>query len=630
MTQKFRNIFPIVLVCAIVVAASTLMFRAAFEESAIMDEVAHIPAGYGYVKYLDFRLNPEHPPFLKALAAIPLLFADVRFPVDHTSWTKDVNGQWEAGAQFLYKYGNNADQIIHLARIFPILLTVLTIILIYIWSREIIGKWWALLPTVLFGLSPTVLAHGHYVTTDIAATFGIFLATYLFCKFLLHSSPQTLAWAGIGFGIAQLTKFSNALLIPFFVIMTLIYAGVRVLGNKRWWYYIKSLIFIFIIGFAVVYAVYFLFTINYPPARQLSDTSSILAPFKPHFMADIDIFMVKNRLFRPFGEYFLGLLMVLQRSAGGNTGYFLGDISNTGWWYYFPTVLLIKEPLPSIIFLLFGLFFVFKNVIRSWFAIPEGIKSKIKGLTDYLGTHFPEFAMLVFIIIYWAYSMKSPLNIGVRHLIPTLPLIYILTASSLKNWFEKRNSLPAESVLAKILSVLGEFAKRSAKLIFIGALILWLILEVCAASPYFLSYFNEIGGGVSSGYRYVTDSNYDWGQDMKRLQKFVAEPPDGGKINKVAVDYFGGGDARYYLGENVAENWWSARGNPMDKGIEWLAVSVNTLEGAMGTITSDTVHRNAGDGYEWLKELRPTPPGIGQVPRPDMRAGTSIFIYHLK
>ena len=68
-----------------------------------MDELAHIPAGYGYVKYLDYRLNPEHPPLVKAIAALPLLFQKLKFPTDKSAWQKDVNGQWQSGAQFLYE-----------------------------------------------------------------------------------------------------------------------------------------------------------------------------------------------------------------------------------------------------------------------------------------------------------------------------------------------------------------------------------------------------------------------------------------------------------------------------------------------------------------------------------------------
>ena len=51
-----------------------LMFFSSWNDAATFDEVAHIPAGYSYLTQKDYRLNPEHPPLIKDLSAIPLLF----------------------------------------------------------------------------------------------------------------------------------------------------------------------------------------------------------------------------------------------------------------------------------------------------------------------------------------------------------------------------------------------------------------------------------------------------------------------------------------------------------------------------------------------------------------------------
>ena len=119
----------LVLIC---VASFSLMLWAARTDSAIDDELAHIPAGYGYVHNLSYDLNPEHPPLVKALAMLPVLFLHPDFPTQSSAWTTDVNGQWSMGAQFLYGTKaadqpiNNANEIIQTARIVPILLTILT------------------------------------------------------------------------------------------------------------------------------------------------------------------------------------------------------------------------------------------------------------------------------------------------------------------------------------------------------------------------------------------------------------------------------------------------------------------------------------------------------------------------
>src|SRR3989344_4547000 len=86
-----------------------LMVFSSLQESAVMDELAHIPAGYSYLNNLDYRLNPEHPPLVKMLVGIPLLFLDLNFPIDNPAWRTAVNGQWDMGTAFLYQSGNDPD-----------------------------------------------------------------------------------------------------------------------------------------------------------------------------------------------------------------------------------------------------------------------------------------------------------------------------------------------------------------------------------------------------------------------------------------------------------------------------------------------------------------------------------------
>ena len=388
---------------------------------------------------------------------------------------------------------------------------------------------------------------------------------------------------------------------------------------KTLWIYARGVLYMTLVVLILIYAVYFVFTLHYPPEKQLTDTTTILASFSPQWIAKINISLVENPVLRPLGEYGLGLLMVLQRSAGGNTSYFLGEISNTGWWYYFPVVFLLKEPLPSLLLLFFAIGF---GLIRFWKTLKTR-KNVIKEFSNLLGTHFSECAMFLFILIYWVYSMRSPLNIGVRHLIPTLPFIYTLTTLGIKSWTHTHYAF-VKGFFASLSNAIRHFMKISLKFIFIAIMLAWFLGETIGAAPYFLSYFNQIGGGVKGGYRYVTDSNYDWGQDLKQLQNFVEE----NNIEKIAVDYFGGGDLEYYLGSSVVEYWWSARGNPKESGIEWFAISINNLQGAFGDIIP-SLERKPEDAYPWLATLKNYKEEIGEVPTPDYRAGTSIFIYRL-
>jgi len=604
--------------------AGIFMVHSAQTESATMDELAHIPSGYSYVKYLDYRLNPEHPPLLKALSAVPLLFTELIFPTDNSAWTTEINGQWDMGTSFLYQSGNDANLIVLLARIFPIILTLLLGLLVFIWAKEIIGPRFAFIPFFLFIFSPNVLAHGHYVTTDIAATFGVVFATYMFIKALLTGTRSFYVWSGIAFGIAQLLKFSNVLLIPFFIVISLIYAiavflekrkigasGIHAFISDIWRRSIVPLLWTACIGFVVIYAVYFVFTLHYPVEKQLSDTKFILGSYSSEMVRNIEISLVQNPVTRPFAHYALGLLMVGQRASGGNTGYFMGEVSSTGWWYYFPLVFIMKETIPALIIifstLIFGIYFFFKKIYEYHSHIFSSFFS-----FAYKNLHVS--AMILFIGIYWFMSMRSPLNIGMRHIIPTLPFFYILSAIWLKRWVKK----PEQNMIAS-------FFRPVAKIMIISLLLVWSFTETVSTAPHFLSYFNEPSGGLYEGYRRATDSNYDWGQDLKLLSSWAKE----NNIQKIAIDYFGGGNPKYYLGDSIVEYWWSEKGNPKDQNIEWFAVSINSLENALGTPVPG-FERKEKDSYTWLTDERAiTKKGIGQVPTPDYRIGTSIFIYHL-
>ncbi len=618
------------------------MLFASRQSSAVMDELAHIPSGYSYVKYFDFRLNPEHPPLIKAIAALPLLFYDLKFPTEITAWTTAINGQWDMGRAFLYGSGNDPDLIVRVSRLGPMLLFILLLILVYVWSRELMGPLWALLPTLMLGFSPSFLAHGEYVTTDVGAALGIILGTYFFVKMLRAPSWKSLLAGSIAFGIAELMKFSAVLLIPLFGFLAVVYA-LFLREQFGWKNRLRAVlkdvlrtIAVFAIGYVlIVYPVYFLFTAKYPIDRQVADTTYILRSFaegptpqgqvcKPvRCIADLNIWMSKNAVTRPLAEYMIGVLMVVQRAAGGNTNYFLGTVSNEGSRWYFPVVYLLKEPIPILILVLSWLI---TTLVRNTKTLWKYGRRTGVIFVDYLKNHFTEFSIASFVVLYWVYSMKSPLNIGFRHLFPSLPLLYILAANFWRKSVANIEIPYAESRLQVFWSFIRSFARASLRGSFIFALMLWLVFETIMIAPNFLSYFNQFGKGTWGGYRYVTDSNYDWGQDLLNLKRWADLRPE---VKKIALDYFGGGDPAYYLGGRT-ESWWSSRGNPKDAGIEWFAVSINSIQGSIQPVVSTNGFvRNPADEYSWLTKGRKWEPGLGGAPVPDYRAGTSIFIYKL-
>ena len=586
-----------------------MFFLAVFSiknDSLTMDESSHLPAGYSYLTQKDMRINPEHPPLIKDLAAFPLLFIkDIKFPSEVNDWSQERNGQWGFGNIFLFKSGNPADQMIFWGRIPMILLTVFLGFFLFKWAKELFGKRAALLALFFFTFSPTFLAHGRLVTTDVAAATGAILSIYYFLKFLKEPSYKNIILAAIAFAIAQLFKFSLILLYPLFAVIFLFWIIFKVDKEKikNFFTYGIKVALIFVVAFILIWPVYLYHVLNLPSEKiedyakeflkshPLNESIAKLPlPLNINGTSDIISLMAKNPILKPWSYYFLGVFMATERAAGGNTTFFLGQVSASGWIYYFPVVYILKEPLVLHILTVIALLFLAFSMSRPFWQKPF---SRFK---DWIRGHFTEFAFLLWLLVYWGSSLASNLNIGVRHLLPTFPFVYILVAGIII------------SLLTSERNILLKFAKYSILVI----LILWQAISVVRVYPHFLSYANEIAGGPAGLYRYTVDSNLDWGQDLKRLKEWTDEEG----INRIYVDYFGGADTEYYL-EKKLRSWEGTRKpGEFPKG-NYLAVSLTFLQGGRGEPVPGFT--TPSGYYKWLDQYTPV-----------KKIGNSIFVYKIQ
>lgn len=559
-------------------------------DSLTTDESPHISAGYSYLTKRDMRLNPEHPPLIKDLAAIPLLFQKINFPGDDPSWLDNVNDQWTFGSLFFFGSGNpstelgvnNPDKIMLAGRTAMLILLVVLGLYIFRWARERYGDKVGLFALFLFSFSPTFLAHGRYVTTDIGATVGFVVAIYYFLRYLKKPSVKYLVIAGIAFGVAQLLKFSLFLLVPFFIGLALLWWFIH-RPKISFWRLFGFLVLIFVIGYILVWPVYLYHTVGMSAEYQTQAAGEILSssPFRP--VSDLAIWMGDKPVLRPYGWYLTGLLMVFQRTAGGNTTYFLGDVSSNAWPHYFPIVFLLKEPLPIILLVFIALGVALVSTFKS-----KASRAKVLAWSR---DHFVELAWALFVIYYWVLSIFGNLNIGIRHILPTLPFIYLLVAWQIQKWLNPERR-----------------AKKPFRIMILSAVAVWYFFVSIFTFPSYLAYFNELAGGPASGYRYAVDSNLDWGQDLKRLVEFV----EAGNIEKIKLDYFGGDSPEFRLGERYEK---LDPGN-ISQRHGWLAVSATLLQNGRGRASKgfnqSTTH------YLWLNEHRP----VAQI-------GWSIFVYKI-
>jgi len=613
------------------------------QESTTMDEKAHIPASYSYVRYQDMRINPEHPPMLKDLAGLPLLALNPapNMPKEDPLWergdgldaTKFPEGpartwglaQWEFGDKILHQNGNNADAITFWARVPITLIALLLGLFIFLWTKELAGSIAALMASLLYFFDPNILAHSHYVTTDIGIAAFIFFAFYFFVKFLERPTWTAMLWAGVFLGLAQLAKFSAVLLFPIFGLFTLLYAlTISTDGEDQPWKkrllsaftYLWKYAVTVMVCFVAIWVLYFVNTINMPGsviaeiARAQFPNDKLIGR-----MAEVSIITLSNHtLLKPLAEYFLGVFMVFARVAGGNTYYFLGNVSNHASPWYFPVVFLLKETLPMLFLLVFTGSYALYRIGKT--IVGERLSSFPRLLRISFQSHIAQWLMIFFVIFYSYVSITGNLNIGFRHLFPILPFLYVLVAKVLFDILKRTEN---------------EITHKLLRIFYGGAALIVLAIPILVY-PNYLSYFNSVGGGNERGYIYVTDSNYDWGQDVKRLRDFVEQynlclstnfqgvsckditlqsPPTKFPIDKIRVDYFGGSSPKYYLGNKYIA-WHSYL--PPEPG--WYAISIGFLQ--------ENLYKSKSPGelsYEWLR--------MYDVEHPVARAGNSIFIYYI-
>lgn len=581
----------------ILLGAAAWSGYALLADSPVVDESPHLAAGISYVELLSYRLNPEHPPLIKAAAGLAASVADPVLPTDAAWWPDGINEQWRAGDAVLWDGHNHAGVVLGLGRLGVALLC---FALVAFGWRALAARWgerWALAFLALTAASPFFLGHAHLVTTDVAAAGTAAVALAAFARYLERPGRRAFALATLAFGIAQLAKFSLILLVPTFAIAAAIaFARPRTRDWRALGRGAARGLAVCAAGYAlVVYPAYLALTWNDTPAVSRRDAAFLLSSFAGgpsdrvlrspmRYAADAAIALSGNKVTQPLGTYGLGVLMVVQRSAGGNTAYFAGQVGSSGSRLYFPLVYAAKETLPALAIVIGGI------ALAAWSARKRGAdRDAILMLVT--GT---------FAALYLASTLRSSLNIGIRHLFPVIPLLYLF---ALAGW---RRAADGDRRYGYALAIL-------------------VLLHVCAgilSLPYPLAAYNALAGGTKEGYLVAADSNYDWGQDALRLRSWIDANPEAGTV---AVNVFGGSDAQALLGPRAIA-WWSARGNPEAYGIRWIAISSSYLLTATQPLVPLEPRRSI-DEYRWLQELKGVP--YGAIPEPDARAGTSIFLYRL-
>jgi 4-amino-4-deoxy-L-arabinose transferase-like glycosyltransferase len=542
MKTQLSRIVPTGVVLLLALMA-VLADGAARRESITFDEMAHIGAGVSYLQKLDMRMNEEHPPLAKVLAALPLVVRGVHADYSHASWTfsgsglfKQYLGEWIFGHWLITRW-NDPIATVFWARQSMLVLTLVLGIVLYLYGARVGDQWGGLLCLCAYATMPVMLAFGPLVLTDIAITLFVVLTLWAFASMWRSQSRGTILRFGLAFGAALLSKFSAGLLFFCFLafILSLRWrpvpeqpagkAELRAWRRSRWWSLTKGIL----LAALIVYAVYFVLSWNEP-------TDSL------GFLGTNTAARLLRRLLMPPWIYLRGL--ALFAFTGKPPAVILGQSYPHGAWFFFPVLFLLKSSLAFLLLLVLalvvGLVAKFRPVRLA--VIPEGLELHWR-------------AVRVSLLVFTAACILSPFQFSIRHFSVSLALLILLLAPLPRALNQLRDS--------------GSHAARAG---------LWLTVVLALASvatavrayPNYLPFLNSLSGG-RPGYLLVADSNLDWNQGLPEVESFVRQRG----LTHVLIDSYGFSDPAVYVHE--AKIWNCQKAVPEDGG-QWAFVSANLIQ----------------------------------------------------
>src|SRR5215475_5110892 len=195
----------VALLLLLVFVAQGILFIGA--NSQTIDEAMHLAAGYSYLATKDFRIEPQNPPLIKELLALPL-FLTYRLPFDpDPQYWREADG-YLIGRDLLYNSTPSADRMLALTRFANLFLGTILVALIAWWAYRLWGNRAAMLAMALASLEPNFVAHSSPVTTDVGVSPLIFLPIYRFWEYTNVPPWGLLVATGVAAGMALLAKVS--------------------------------------------------------------------------------------------------------------------------------------------------------------------------------------------------------------------------------------------------------------------------------------------------------------------------------------------------------------------------------------------------------------------------------------
>ena len=381
---------PLVLLACVAVVFLGLGLRQAWLDAPTQDEPVYLTAGVTSLVFHDLRLNPEHPPLAKALAALPVLLARPIVP---------RGPAWEAGDEYTYpatfvaaQHGADAlRREMFLARIVPLLEAVAVGFVLYALASRLFGRVAGLVAGLLWLVDPVTLGLGHLDGIDLPFTLATVLVSWALLVALRRPGHRELVVLGAACAGAVLVKDTG------FIVAVTAALALGVAGWRRdRWRGTARVVPVALVAWLLVWACYL----------AIAPASSWHAGVLP-------------------APYVRGLHVLVSVDTAPGPAYILGIHWLGRRWWFWPASLLVKVPLLTLAVLLAGPLALRRADRRSR---REALAVAV----------LPATAVAVFTV--WV-----PRDLGVRYLLPVLAL-WIVVASAVV-------LVPARRTIAAALAV---------------------------------------------------------------------------------------------------------------------------------------------------------------------------------
>ncbi|WP_319583389.1 hypothetical protein [uncultured Pseudodesulfovibrio sp.] len=479
-----RNKIAIIVIVVLITVASLRIFSAQTAFVQVYDEPAHIACGMEWLDKGTYQYECQHPPLTRIMAALGPYIAG--------STSMGKSDMWDEGNAILYS--GNYMETLQRARFGNLLFFLIASLGVAWVAWSLFGPAESVASVFVFTMMPSILGHSAVATTDMGP--AAFLAPTMLMFVIWLNKPSMVNSTLLGLLVAGsvFTKYSNVLFVGVGVIAVLLLFLLK--GKKSVRSVLQSLRRTPVVLLVFFLAAWACFRFSVRPVLGFEKEMFWIEYLSAKFHVSKEFLLSLVSIPIPLSEFVRGLAAVVKHNdIQGHMAYLLGKTSPHGWWYYYLVVLAVKIPLSALAAYATGLFFMVRDTVNK-------TNRKYWFLT-----------VLPFVFLFSAMFL-SHINIGIRHILPLLPFIAITAGFGLVRLFHQSGRV---ALLGAVLAVS-------------------LVATSVLAHPYYISYFNLIAR--KEPYRYLVDSDLDWGQYVGELSAYLKE----NEVPRLSIAYAGTAD----------------------------------------------------------------------------------------